>query len=75
VLERAAQGGGGVTVLEGVLETFRCCTEGHGLVGILVRCGQLDWIILEVFSNPGDSTIETVILLKSSSSSTASFLK
>ena len=27
------QGGGGVTVPGGVLEMFRCCTEGHGLVG------------------------------------------
>jgi len=33
VLERAAQGGGGVTVPEGVQETFRCFTEGCGLVG------------------------------------------
>ena len=27
------QGGGGVTVPGGVEETFRCCTEGDGLVG------------------------------------------
>ena len=33
VLEWAAQGGGGVTVPGSVQETFRCCTEGHGLVG------------------------------------------
>ena len=32
VLEWAAQGGGGVTVPGGVRETFRCCTEGGGLV-------------------------------------------
>ena len=32
-LGRAAQGGGGVTVPGGVQEAFRCCTEGHGLVG------------------------------------------
>jgi len=32
-LERAAQGGGGDTVLRGVQEKFRCCSEGHGLVG------------------------------------------
>jgi len=31
-LERAAQGGGGVTNLGGVQGTFRCCVEGHGLV-------------------------------------------
>ena len=29
----AAQGGGGVTVPGGVQEVFRCCAEGHGLVG------------------------------------------
>jgi len=32
VLEWAARGGGGVTVLGGVQKTFRCCNEGHGLV-------------------------------------------
>ena len=32
LLERAAQGGGGVTDPEGVQETFRYCTEGYGLV-------------------------------------------
>ena len=39
----------------GIQETFRCCTEGHGLVekyGEIVVGGYLDWIILEVFSNP-----------------------
>ena len=30
---KAAQGGGGVTDTGGVQETFRCCTEGHDLVG------------------------------------------
>jgi len=33
VLERAAQGGGGVTVPGGIQETCRCGTEGHGLLG------------------------------------------
>ena len=33
VMDQAAQGGGRVTVPEGVRETFRCCTKGHGLVG------------------------------------------
>jgi len=33
MLERTAQGGGGVTDPEGVQEMFRCCTEGNGLVG------------------------------------------
>ena len=32
-LEHAAQGGGGFTIPGGVQEAFRCCTEGHGLVG------------------------------------------
>ena len=32
-LERNAQGDGGITVPRGVQEGFRCCTEGHGLVG------------------------------------------
>ena len=36
MLEWAAQGDGGVTVPGGVQETFRCGTEGHGLVGKLV---------------------------------------
>jgi len=30
---RTAQGGGGVTIPEGVQEMFKCCTEGYGLVG------------------------------------------
>ena len=34
MLEWAAQGGGGVTIPEGVQETFRCCAEGHSLLGI-----------------------------------------
>jgi len=32
MLKWAAQGGGGVTIPGGVLETFRCGTEGHDLV-------------------------------------------
>ena len=32
MLEWAAEGGGGVTNLESVQETFRCCTKGHGIV-------------------------------------------
>jgi len=32
-LEPAAQGRAGVTVPGDVQEAFRCCTEGHGLVG------------------------------------------
>ena len=33
MLAKAAQGGGGVTIPGGAQEKFRCCTEGHGLVG------------------------------------------
>ena len=33
MLEWAVRGGGGVTIPGGVQETFRCCTEGRGLVG------------------------------------------
>jgi len=58
VLEWAAQERGGVTVCGGVQEAFRCCTEGHSLVRkILLVGGQLDWMILEVFSNLGDCVI------------------
>ena len=32
-MEQAPQGCGGVTTPGGVQEAFRCCTEGHGLVG------------------------------------------
>ena len=32
-LEQAAQRGSGVTDPGGVQETWRCCTEGHSLVG------------------------------------------
>ena len=54
-MEWAVQGGGGVTIPGGVQETFRCCTEGHGLVENIG--GRLNWMILEVFSNLGDSMI------------------
>jgi len=33
VLEWPAKGSGGLTVPGGVQETFRCCSEGWGLVG------------------------------------------
>ena len=55
--ERAVQRGGGVTNPGGVQETFHCCTEGHGLVEMLVVSRWLDWVILEVFSNLGGSMI------------------
>lgn len=45
----------------GVQITFRCCTVGRGLVGntekILLISVQLDWMILQIFSNVGDSMI------------------
>lgn len=33
MLERAAQGGAGVTIPGGIQGRFRCCTEGNGLEG------------------------------------------
>jgi len=33
VLEWTAQGGGGVTISEGVQEMFRFCSKGHALIG------------------------------------------
>jgi len=57
VLEWTAQGGGGVTVSGGVQGMFRCCAEGRGLVGNTGESGKLDRMILEVFSNLGDSMI------------------
>ena len=64
MLEWAAQGGGGVTDCGGVQETFRCCTEGHGLIGNwkLETGGWVDWMVLEVFSNLGDSMINSSLL-------------
>jgi len=46
-------GSGGVTDPGGVQGPFRYCTEGYGLVGNIG--GQLKWMILEGFSNLGDS--------------------
>ena len=44
-------------------KTFRCCTEGHGLVEEIVMVGrQLDWMILEVFSNLDDSVFLCVCI-------------
>jgi len=48
---QAAQRGGGATVPEGVQETWRCGTEGRGLVGLVGMCWWLDLMILMVFSN------------------------
>ena len=56
-MAQAAQGGGGVTAPGGVQEAWRCGTEGCGQWVILVVGGQLDYMILEVFSNLNDSMI------------------
>lgn len=32
MLDRAAQGAGGIAIPESVSEIFRCCTKGSGLV-------------------------------------------
>ena len=37
---------------------FRCGTEGHGSGEVWVVGGQLDWMVLEVFSNLGDSVTQ-----------------
>jgi len=42
VLEQAAKGRGVVIVPAGVQEPCGCGTEGHGLVGIVGMCWQLD---------------------------------
>jgi len=39
------------------MKPWRCGTEGCGQWATLVIIGQLDWIILEVFSNLNDSMI------------------
>ena len=50
-MEQASQGGGGATILEGVLKMCRCGTLGYGLVGMVVLGWWLDLMVLEVFSN------------------------
>ena len=55
-LEQAAQGGG-VTIPWGVQKTCRRGTSAYGLAGMVVLHWQLDFMILEVFSNLHDSTI------------------
>ena len=49
-LERAAQGGGRVTIAGGVQELWRRGTEGHGQWAWWDTLG-LEWMILEVFCN------------------------
>ena len=50
-MEKAVQGGGGVTIPGGVQKTCRSGTLGYGLVGMMVLGGWLDLMISEVFSN------------------------
>jgi len=55
--EQDVQGGGEVTVTGGVHEIWSWGTEEHGFLGMLGMGWQLDWMILEVFSNPDDSIV------------------
>ena len=55
-LAQAAQGGGGVTVPGGVQELWRCGTEERGQWAWWDGL-ELDFGILEVFSNLNDSMI------------------
>jgi len=50
-------GGGGVADPGGVQETFRCCTEGHGLMGNIVDRWMIGQGDLRGLSNLGDSMI------------------
>ena len=54
MLEQAAHGGDGVAVPGGVQETFRCCTEGHGLLG---NIGDRLTVEPDDLRGLGDSTI------------------
>ena len=56
MLKWAAQGAGGVTISEDVQDIFRFCTVRFS-EEILVAGGQLDWMILEDFSNLGESVV------------------
>ena len=56
-MERATEGGDGVTAPGGVKEKCIHGTEGHGLVGMVVMGWWLDKVILVVFSNLNGSMI------------------
>ena len=56
-MAQAAQGGGGVTVPDGVPGLCGGGIEGRGQWAVLVIGGQLDWVILEVSFNLNDSVI------------------
>lgn len=47
----STQGGGGVTMPEGIQELWRCSTEGHDLGGMMGMGWPLNLTILEVFFN------------------------
>jgi len=55
VLGQAAQGSGGVPIPGGGQITCRYGTSRHDLAGMVGMGGQLDLMILEVFSNFSDS--------------------
>ena len=56
-MEQAAQRGGGVTVPGGIQEMFRAVLRNMVYWKILMIGNWLDWMIMEVFSNLGDSMI------------------
>ena len=50
-LEQSVRGGGGVTVPGAVQGTWKCGTEGHGLVGMVGMGWWLELMFFEIFSN------------------------
>ena len=57
------QRGSGVTIPRGVQKLCRCGPSEHSLAGVVVLGWQLDFMILEVFSNLNDSVIPFVSYL------------
>lgn len=60
-----------VTISERGQEVCRCGTGEHRLVGVVVMGWQLDFMIVEVFSNLNDSMILNMIFLNRSQKSHA----
>ena len=56
-MEQAAQRGDGVMVPGGIQEMFRAVLRNMVYWKILMIGNWLDWMIMEVFSNLGDSMI------------------
>jgi len=56
-MEQAAQRGDGVMVPGGIQEMFRVVLRNMVYWKILMIGNWLDWMIMEVFSNLGDSMI------------------